>query len=89
MNICGVLVHARPGESSAIADALRQMPGVELHNHASDGRIVVTVEDTAASQASDQIAAIHALPGVIAAALVYHHFEACDGACACQGDGTP
>jgi nitrate reductase NapD len=75
MNICGVLVHATPAEAGKVADALVRLPGVELHAQAQAGRLVVTVEDTAGTSAVDGLAQIHALPGVVSAALVYHHFE--------------
>lgn len=75
MNICGVLVHANPDRIAEVAAALARLPGVELHGQADAGRMIVTVEDSAAGPACDGLAQIHALPGVVAAALVYHHFE--------------
>jgi nitrate reductase NapD len=75
MNVCGVLVHANPDRVAEVAAALARLPGVELHGHGEAGRIIVTVEDTITGPASDGLAQIHALPGVVAAALVYHHFE--------------
>jgi periplasmic nitrate reductase NapD len=75
MNICGVLVHARPDAAGEVAAALALLPGVELHAHPNAGRLIVTVEDTEQASAMDGLARIHALPGVVSAALVYHHFE--------------
>jgi periplasmic nitrate reductase NapD len=75
MNICGVLVHANPDRVAEVTAALARLPGVDLHGAAEAGRIIVTVEDTAMGAASDGLAQIHALPGVVSAALVYHHFE--------------
>ncbi len=75
MNICGVLVHAVPDRVEDVAAALACLPGVELHGRADAGRLIVTVEDTGGQAASDGLARIHALPGVVSAALVYHHFE--------------
>jgi nitrate reductase NapD len=75
MNICGVLVHAVPDKAGQVATALAELPGVELHARADAGRLIVTVEDTDQSSALDGMAKIHALPGVVSAALVYHHFE--------------
>jgi len=75
MNVCGVLVHAVPDRVDEVAAALARLPGVELHGRADAGRLIVTVEDTAHSAACDGLAQIHALPGVVSAALVYHHFE--------------
>ncbi len=75
MNICGVLVHADPDRVDDVAAALARLPGVELHGRGEAGRLIVTVEDTAAGAASDGLAQIHARPGIVSAALVYHHFE--------------
>jgi nitrate reductase NapD len=75
MNIAGVLVHARAERHGAIRQSLARMPGVEVHQATADGRLVVTVEDTAETAAADSLLAIHRLDGVVSAALVYHHFE--------------
>lgn len=76
MNICGVLVHTQPDRVAEVAAALRRIPGSELHHCASGGgRLIVTLEDTTTASAADGLSAVHALPGVVAAALVYHHFE--------------
>ena len=75
MNICGVLVHAQPGKGGDVAAAIQGLDGAELHQTVPDGRMVVTVEDTGKSSAGDTVLALHRLPGVLSAALVYHHFE--------------
>lgn len=75
MNICGVLVHADPRRFAQVHEALAQIAGLEVHELADGGRLVVTVEDTDTSRALDGLAEIHKTDGVVAAALVYHHFE--------------
>lgn len=75
MNITGVLVHAHPDRQAAVRDRLAALPGVEVHASAPGGRLVVTVEDVAEARAADTLLAVHRLPGVVSAALVYHHFE--------------
>ncbi|MFO1189890.1 MAG: chaperone NapD [Alphaproteobacteria bacterium] len=79
MNICGVLVHVRPDRVADVALAMRTIPGSELHGQTADGRLIVTVEDTAGARAFDGLTSIHGLPGVVAASLVYHHFEPVPG----------
>lgn len=75
MNICGCLVLvARPSVASCRA-AMAGMDGVEIHAESPDGRLVVVVEDTATSRASDTLMALHGLPGVVSLTLNYHHFE--------------
>jgi nitrate reductase NapD len=75
MNICGVLVHALPARVSNVVDALVAMDGVEVHQTADRGRIVLTIEDTADSTAIDMIREINRLDGIVATSLVYHHFD--------------
>lgn len=84
MNICGVLVHANPVKTTHVAACLAALPGVEVHdvadgsgaNSHDTGRIVITVEDTADTLALDTLTRIHRTDGIVAAALVYHHFDA-------------
>lgn len=78
MNICGVLVHANPAKLAAVTSALTALDGVEIHQTADGGRLVLTVEDTSGQRAFDTMTEIHRLDGVIAASLVYHHFEPAD-----------
>ncbi len=75
MNICGVLVHALPDHGKDVAAAIAGLDGAELHKTVPDGRMIVTVEDTEDNSAGDTVLALHRLPGVLSAALVYHHFE--------------
>ena len=74
-NICGVLVHAMPNRLDEVRASLEAIDGVEVHEVAEGARLVVTLEDRPASPAIDQLSAIHRINGVVAAALVYHHFE--------------
>jgi len=75
MNVCGVLVHAHPARIDALEAALGGIPGVEAHGRAEGARLIVTVEDTAGMTAAAALAELNKLPGVIAAALVYHEFD--------------
>lgn len=75
MNICGVPVHAVPSKLEDVRQTLSTLDGVEVHQVAEGGRIIVTLEDTPESLAVDQLASVHRIQGVVAAALVYHQFE--------------
>ena len=75
VNIAGVLVHAKADELESVRDGLAGLPGVDLHQTMDGGRLIITVEDVQDHSAADTILAVHRIPGVIAAALVYHHFE--------------
>jgi nitrate reductase NapD len=76
MNICGLLVHANPTKAAAVADRIAALAGAEVHQRATGGRLVVTVEDSDAATAFDTMTEIHRIDGVVAATLVYHNFEA-------------
>lgn len=75
MNICGVLVHAHPDHRDDVACAIESVEGAELHHILPGSRMIVTVEDIGETSAGDAMLALHRLPGVLSAALVYHHFE--------------
>jgi nitrate reductase NapD len=75
MNICGLLVHAHPDRGDEVRQAIGMVAGADLHHTVPDGRMVVTVEDTDDTSAGDAVLALHRIPGVLSAALVYHHFE--------------
>lgn len=82
-NICGVLVHADPRHLAAARAALLALPGVEIHQEAADGRLVVTIEDVVGEDADGAPAALTLsrlteIEGIASAALVYHHCETDD-----------
>ncbi|MFO1107619.1 MAG: chaperone NapD [Bradyrhizobium sp.] len=84
MNICGVAVYLAPDAEEDLAARIRALPGVELHAVSGECRLAATIVDTKASLAIDQIAAIHRLPGVVAASLIFHavdspESESCEG----------
>jgi len=73
MNICSCVVHTRPERSSEVRARLMEIPGVEIHGGESAGKLVVTVEDTAETQAADTLGAIGGVEGVINTVLIYHY----------------
>ena len=75
MNVCGVLVHAKGDERESVAERLNALPNAEVHLKTSDNRLIVTVEEADDRTAGDTVLAMHRIPGVLSAALVYHHFE--------------
>ena len=75
MNISGVLVKTHPENISAVKQALTHMSGVEVHGNNEDGRIVITVEDTSASNITDTVSEIQEVRGVLSAAMIYHQLE--------------
>ena len=78
MNITGLLVSAHPGHTDALREQLTAMSGVEVHAVTPEGHMVVTVERPTDGEMTGAFDAINRLPGVLSAALVYHHDEPVD-----------
>jgi nitrate reductase NapD len=74
-NVCGVLVHTRPGSVEEVRDRLAALPGVEVHAATEEGRVVVTVEDIPERLAIETISDIFQTEGVINASLVYQYTD--------------
>ncbi len=77
-HICGVLVQVRPERLEVAMTGLAGLPGVEVHQHTDDGRLVVTVEDTPEATAGDVMHRFYDVDGVISASLVYHYHDTGD-----------
>lgn len=76
MSILGVIVRTRLCDRAGVAQALQQLPGLELAEslHASsDGRLVVVIEDTPGGSAAASMAAIALWPRVLNTSLVYEY----------------
>ena len=73
MNVCSLVVHARPERLDGVQTELEKMPGVEVHGRSDDGKLVVTAEDTGEARANDAMTAIQELDGVVNAVLIYHY----------------
>lgn len=78
INISGIVVHARPENSSIVQSRLNELPGVEVHAATGEGRIVVTVEKDDSAGMADAFVQIQNLEHVINASLVYQHSETTD-----------
>jgi nitrate reductase NapD len=74
-HISSLVVHSRPDKVSAIVDSLASIEGAEVHGGADTGKLIVTLETQTESQVVERINAIQLLDGVLAATLVFHHFE--------------
>lgn len=74
-NICGALIHARPGCADQVRERLLDLPGVDVHLVTEDHRLVVTVEDHEDNHAADTLGQIGHVPDVLSTAMVYQHSE--------------
>lgn len=73
MQYSGVLVLSPPAEVDDVSARLDRLPGVEVYaRHAGSGRILVVQEAPDVELHESLLRAIQALPGVLAAQLVYH-----------------
>lgn len=78
IDICGVLVHARPGFAEKVKGQLLKFPGVEVHSVTDDHRLIVTIdqsEQVGEKMMSNTISSFHDVKGVLSAALIYQHAE--------------
>jgi nitrate reductase NapD len=87
-NICGVAVYLAPDAGADLTARIMALPGVELQAASGENRLAATVVDTPSSMAIDQIAAIHRMPGVVAASLIFHAVDEPDGEAETSHDNT-
>ncbi len=71
-HVSSIVVHARPAALDAVAAAIAELPGAEIHGRDAAGKLVVVL--TAASERiiSDHLQTINAIAGVFTASMVYH-----------------
>lgn len=75
MSILGVIVRTRPEDIAATEAALRALPGTDVATPAgaSDGRLVLVIEDSADRAAASVMAEIALWPQVLNTSLVYEY----------------
>ena len=74
-NICGVLVHARPGKAKGISQFLEKISGVEIHSVTEDSRIVITVESDKRKIVADTISDFQKVEHVLSASMIYQYSD--------------
>lgn len=75
MNLSGIVVFVPPARLAESVVALNALTGVEVHHtQAESGKIVVVQESETVHDEIEGLKRIKAVPGVIAAELVYHYF---------------
>jgi periplasmic nitrate reductase NapD len=74
-HISSLVVHSRPERVHTVADRLRGMAGVAVCGGTEAGKIIVTLETATEGEVVDRLNTIQLLDGVLAATLVFHHFE--------------
>ena len=74
LHISSIVVHVRPEAADAAARSIAAIPGAEIHQRLA-GKLIVTLETGGTGDIMQHIERINDLPGVVATALVYHHWE--------------
>lgn len=76
MNVSGILVVAAAGQMELVRRAIEGIDGVEVHyTDPPTGRLVATIEADSIPGEVERLRRVQALPHVVLAELVYHHFE--------------
>jgi nitrate reductase NapD len=75
VHVCSLVVHAWPERLDAVSDALRALPGAELHGHDPVGKLIVTLETATEAEIVTTMNAIGDIEGVLSTSLVFHHYE--------------
>lgn len=75
MSILGVIVRAHPEAAAGVEARLRQLPGVDVAEAAAatDGRLVIVIEDSAETSAAATLGAIALWREVLNTSLVYEY----------------
>jgi periplasmic nitrate reductase NapD len=74
-HISSLLVHVRPERQQEAAALIAGLPGVELAQSPKPGKLILTLETANTFEIMERLEAINNMPGVVAAALVYHQWE--------------
>jgi len=75
MNVCSVIVNAKPKNAPKISELLAEMEGVDVFGGVEEGKIIITLEDSGEKALADKMAAINDIKGVINATMVFHQEE--------------
>lgn len=74
-HISSLVVRTLPDRLSDICTAIEALPNAEIHQSDGNGKLVVVLETANEQEINAALRAIETLPGVLNAALIYHHVE--------------
>lgn len=74
-HISSLVVHARPELAADIGARIARLPGADVQPCDVAGKLIVVLETPGTTEIVERLNVIHDLPGVISAALIYHHWE--------------
>jgi len=75
MTVSGVLLVCLRERLARVAEAMRAMPGVEVHHADPAGRLVLTIEGATTEACAERLRAIQRLSDVLSAEMAVHVFE--------------
>ena len=75
VHVCSLVVHAWPERLDAVAEAVAQLPGAELHGRDPVGKLIVTLETDDERDILARMSAIGDIDGVLSTSLVFQHHE--------------
>lgn len=76
LHISSMIVQCRPEHLARLCDEIAALPGVEIHDTAPSGKIVLLLETPSEGEIAERLTSIHGFSGVLTAALVYHQVDA-------------
>ena len=74
-HISSFVVHALPDAAEKVSEAIAALGDVEIHARDPSGKLILTLESADDDTIVTRLSAIQAIPGVLSAALVFHHVE--------------
>jgi nitrate reductase NapD len=74
-HVTSLIVHAFPDAAESVVSALVALAGIEVHAQHPNGKIIITLETSEDWEIVARLNAIHDIPGVLSAVLVFHHVE--------------
>lgn len=74
-HVASFIVLTQPDRLATLLDLLPTLPGTEIHQHDSHGKIIITIEADSTAAISRVTDTIGRQSGVLACNMVFHQFE--------------
>ncbi|CZF82544.1 Periplasmic nitrate reductase component NapD [Grimontia indica] len=74
-HVSSLVVHAAADQIESVTSEIEKIPGAEVPASSEVGKLVVVIEGESRGGLLDKFEQIKALPGVLAATLVFHQVE--------------
>lgn len=73
MSISSVILRVSPDNIPTVKTELERFPGIELHVATDDGRLIITIEDTAELKAADCYLQLNTMKHILSTAVIYEY----------------